>query len=551
MYCKNCGQNNPDWSNYCIHDGTPLKNSSTNQSIKLTPSDGNYCSNCGQNTSVGDNYCSVCGHYLLKLTKVEDEQRVPVQGKQGISSKTKSISWSPRLIIPVLKRTFAPAIIAFVFMLVLNFIFFNFFHAMNEELFEMAFNKTSEDIAYEISKEFDVNVKAPDEVIGFTDFVMLSHQMSPKYELEGMSNIYEEVEKATGKLDLNGESILFILLPLIALFAAGIIYRRKSPEISIQSFLISAVGIGLLYSLMVTILSFFSGFDYKLNLSEAGDSVSIKIDTTYNFFFIFIKSLLIGTGFSLLGMLFSIDYRRITKHLESLMPFGDAIHQGFSAFVRGFALVSVIMIVILAIKVKDLQKSLEWLGNPFVNQLFEQSGMTVVFAGVGLSSLIYSMLHFSPLSFNFTQYGFNGETAGISYSIFSGFKYHGSANELDIAQLDYYISAYDIDLYLKLAIIIPILFLLIAGYFLKSPNRSIYSSLAIFSLVYSLFTVILASMGSIAIEGEMRVLGEQTERLSITLAINLFKVFMGSFIMSYTAGFAGNYLRRLLHKPVK
>ncbi len=550
MYCKNCGQNNPDWSNYCIHDGTPLKNSSTNQSIKLTPSDGNYCSNCGQNTSVGDNYCSVCGHYLLKLTKVEDEQRVPVQGKQRTSSKTKSISWSPRFIIPVLKRTFAPAIIAFVFMLVLNFIFFNFFHAMNEELFEMAFNKTSEDIAYEISKEFDVNVKAPDEVIGFTDFVMLSHQMSPKYELEGMSNIYGEVEKATGKLDLNGESILFILLPLIALFAAGIIYRRKSPEISIQSFLISAVGIGLLYSLMVTILSFFSGFDYKLNLSEAGDSVSIKIDTTYNFFFIFIKSLLIGTGFSLLGMLFSMDYRRITKHLESLMPFGDAIHQGFSAFVRGFALVSVIMIVILAIKVNDLQKSLEWLGNPFVNQLFEQSGMTVVFAGVGLSSLIYSMLHFSPLSFNFTQYGFNGETAGISYSIFSGFKYHGSANELDIAQLDYYISVYDIDLYLKLAIIIPILFLLIAGYFLKSPNRSIYSSLAIFSLVYSLFTVILASMGSIAIEGEMRVIGEQTERLSITLAINLFKVFMGSFIMSYTAGFAGNYLRRLLHKPV-
>ena len=197
------------------------------------------------------------------------------------------------------------------------------------------------------------------------------------------------------------------------------------------------------------------------------------------------------------------------------------------------------------------RRALEWLGNPFINQLFEHSGMTVVFAGVGLSSLIYSMLHFSPLSFNFTQYGFNGETAGISYSIFSGFKYHGSANELDIAQLDYYISAYDIDLYLKLAIIIPILFLLIAGYCLKSPNRSIYISLAIFSLVYSLFTVILASIGSIAIEGEMRILGEQTERVSITLAINLFKVFMGSFIMSYIAGFAGNYLRRLLHKPVK
>ena len=97
MYCKNCGQNNPDWSNYCIHDGTPLKNSSISQSVKLTPSDGNYCSNCGQNTSVADNYCSNCGHYLLKLTKVEDEQRVPTQERQRTSLKKKSISWSPRI----------------------------------------------------------------------------------------------------------------------------------------------------------------------------------------------------------------------------------------------------------------------------------------------------------------------------------------------------------------------------------------------------------------------------------------------------------------------
>ena len=126
------------------------------------------------------------------------------------------------------------------------------------------------------------------------------------------------------------------------------------------------------------------------------------------------------------------------------------------------------------------RRASQWLGNPFVNQLFEHSGMTVMFAGVGLSSLIFSMLHFSPLSFNMTQYGFNGESAGISYSIFSGFKYHGSANELDIAQLDYYISAYDIDLYLKLAIIIPILFLLLAGYYLKSSNRSIYLSISHF-----------------------------------------------------------------------
>ena len=72
------------------------------------------------------------------------------------------------------------------------------------------------------------------------------------------------------------------------------------------------------------------------------------------------------------------------------MPFGDAIHQGFSAFVRGYLhLFLSLWFVVLAIKVNDLQKTYKWLGNPFVNQFFEQSGMTVVFAGVGLSSLIF------------------------------------------------------------------------------------------------------------------------------------------------------------------
>ncbi|WP_338470921.1 zinc ribbon domain-containing protein [Niallia sp. XMNu-256] len=550
MYCKNCGQSNPDWSNYCLHDGTPLKNPTINHSLRFTHNDRNFCSGCGQHTSAVDNYCSICGDHLLKLTEVGEIPKAVTQERQRkIRLPSKLISFTPRGMIHVLKRALIPAIIAFVLMLAFNFLLSTSFNAFNNEMFEMAFHTTPEDMAYEISKEFDANVEAPDEIMKFTDFVMASHQMSPKFELKGTYHLYGEVLKLSSKLSLNGQNVLYMLFPLIALFIAGIIYQRKNPENSIISILIGAAGIGILYSLMVALLSLFSGYNYQLTLSENGDSIFLKIDSSYNFLLTFIKSLFIGTGFSLLGMLFSIDYRRITKHLESLMPFGSAIHQGFAAFIRGFALISVIMIVILAIKANDLQDSLEWLEDPFIHQLFEYSAINVGFTGVVFSTLIYSMLHFSPLSFNITRKGLYEESGGIDYSIFSGFRFHGSANEVDMDQFEYFISAYDIDLYLKLAILIPIIFLLIAGYSLRSTNHSIYLSLAIFSLVYSLFTVILASIGSFTVEGEMTWLGYPSEGLSITLTIHLFKVFIGSFITSYLAGYIGHNLRKVLRKP--
>ena len=228
----------------------------------------------------------------------------------------------------------------------------------------------------------------------------------------------------------------------------------------------------------------------------------------------------------------------------------DAIHEGISAFFRSFAVISIIMIVLLAMKANDLQRSSGMGGHPFLNQLFDHSAIPVVFAGVELSSLIYGMLHFSPLSFKFTEYGLFGSTGEISYSIFSGSNYYGVANEIDFAQLDYFISTYDIDLYLKLAVIIPIVFLLLAGYFMKKSNHSIFITLIIFSLVYSLLTVMVASIGSIAINGEVKILGGESDPISTSLAVSLFKVFIGSFILSYVVGLAGSYLRKLLHKPV-
>jgi hypothetical protein len=358
------------------------------------------------------------------------------------------------------------------------------------------------------------------------------------------TNLEYEEYKGTGEVNSSFSYVLFMIFPILALFAGGIFYRKQNPEISISSFLSGAIGIGLIYSLLLSIFSLFSGFDYDLNLSESGESVLFNLSASYPFFQTFLKALLIGTVFSFLGMLFSINFRQMTIHLEHLIPYGNAVHQGFAAFTRGFITLSIIIITFLAIKLNEWKSSLEWidvLDVPGLSQLLEKTTWAAGYLGVQLSSLIYSMLHFSPLSFTLEG---DGESGGIDYSIFSGFTYLGDAVTEDMSSLEYFFSSYDIDLYLQLAVLIPVLLLLFAGYSMAKSNQSSFKSLAIFSLVYSLFAVSLAAVCAVHVDGMVDIIGESKTILNFSVATSTFKVFIGSFILAYIAGFAGSYLTK-------
>ena len=526
---------------------------------RLANRNSHFCSKCGEKTAAADNYCAGCGQSLLKLTKAEEDLSTmsPPQGSrqenQKIIRSSQAISLQLARIGKVLKRTFMPVLLAFAMMLVFSYILFSFVDASFDQFSERTVGYTPADIVDELSYELDANTEAfeiPKKFLGYTDVVMASHLLTPTYEAEGIANLGQERNKVNGELAIKGKSILLLLIPLIALFAAGIFYRKRNQEISLRLFLSGAIGIGLVYGIFLAIFSMFSGFHYEIKLVEADESVSLKMDAAYPLFFTWIKGFLFGAGFSFLGMLFSINYRHMTKQLARLMPFGEAVHQGFAAFVRGFAVMIVIMVIYLGMKIKDLQKSLEWMNIPFLDHLFEQSSSAVVFMGANLGSIIYSMLHFSPLTIEASGNG-PGETGSITYHIWTGFSMEGAAEELDASELEFLFISNDIELWLKAAILVPVALLIFAGYRLAKTNQANIKSLAVFSAVYAVFVTVLASAASFSFEGSVKVFGEAPEGMSMSLTIGIFKAFIGGFILSLITGITGVYLYKFMPRRIK
>jgi len=538
MYCKNCGKPNQDWSNYCIHDGTVLALGTHEAVNSVTVTKRSFCPDCGNGASEKDNYCRECGQSLFAIK--ENECEVLPVNKISLPKVAFSI---PSL----LKKVLIPAIIAFIIMLALNVLSFRSIHSFYEEVFFSIFQVSPEHMAEEMGAMFDTTVEPPGPLIGLTDHIMLSHGVSPTYHMELTNHVSSYTESGGGELSLKGTFVILLLLPFIALFAAGIVYRRKNEEVSLQNFLTGAMGIGLLYSLLLLILSFFSGFNYKLDLSEAGERIIFEIGTAYSFLHAFLKAFFLGTMVSFFGMLFSIDYRRVTRHLEKIGPYGNAVHQGFAAFVRGFFFFTLIMILILYNKMTDLKVMLLRYGAVDLDHFFDKTFQMVGYLGVQLSSIIYSLLPFSSLSLsNRIDSPYVNENGEILYSIFNGFRMDGDASTGWLADLHYFFNMFHFNVYLKLALVIPILFLLCAGFSMAKYNGFSIQKLAVASLVYSLLMAGLAIICGFEVEAVLDNFEGVRETILIAITVNSLKVWLGSFILAFAAGFAGSFISRYI-----
>lgn len=548
MYCKTCGQSNPDWSNYCSHDGNQIGHNPPVQSLFIKTNETNFCPHCGNGVNMVDQYCTSCGQSLLKYSKPQPSMEMnpePIVQERMEPAAAPAAFFTSLLSKGLLKKVFIPAIVAFAIMLILNYLSFAPINQFYEGIFEDSLGSTPAEFAQEITEEYGSHVEVPDKLFGFTDNVMMSHILSPTYQLKLDVNTYFEEIHGTADLDISFALIAYILFPLIGLFVGGILYRKNNPEISFKSFLSGSFGIGLIYTLLLTALSFFSGFDYQLNLSKSGERVSIDLGTNYPLFQTIVKGFLFGFIFSMLGMLFSINYRRVTKHLEKFIPYGNAVHQGFAAFVRGFISFSIIFVGYLFGKMNDLKEIIGSLHVPELPELLEKTSYAIGLFGIQVSSIFYSMLHFSPLSFHLKA---DGESSGIQYSIFSGFKFTGEAMNGDLIQLEYFFNLFDIDLYFKLAMVIPVIFLLFAGYSMAKANQFSLKSLAISSAVYSLFMVALASFSILNVDGVAEAVEEGKQMFQLSLTVSLIKVFIGSFGLSFAAGYGGMYLKKIFQK---
>lgn len=222
----------------------------------------------------------------------------------------------------------------------------------------------------------------------------------------------DEVDNSNVEIKLSYSYALFLLIPIHTLIAGGIVYRRRqNEEISLYSFLTGSIGIAVNYSIVLSVFHFLVDLIIRFISSNYGESANVDNGTAYFFIEVFIKALTFGIIFSFMGMMFCIDFHKVTNHIECLISFENSVNQGLSAFIRG--ILSVIMVIIMLTKVNVLNNGVEDLGLSLFPSLIEKTTMIAVLAGFQISGLIFSMLHIVPIAFTLETLD---ENVGLDYS---------------------------------------------------------------------------------------------------------------------------------------
>lgn len=547
MYCKTCGTANADHNNYCTHDGSVLLKKQPG--LQLVKKDSIYCSGCGSKAASQDNYCLSCGNALFTYQKTSSELLDKSVLFPASAEKDQSQSWKwPNLNISYLKQALVPTAIAFILMLVINFFVFESTQKYYTDLSnEMPAELDLQELIHSIENETDTELPKLDSLYGFTDMVMASHLNSPTIKLNLKGRVDGEEGHMEGKAGLTLSFLVYLLIPVLSLFISGILYGRNHKEVQIEEKVYTAIGIGLLYGAVLSIFSLFSGFSYDVNIHEEFTKISLDVGTSYSLLQAVLAGFILGTVFSFIGILFSIDYRRFTGHLTQAGAFGQAVHQGFSTFVRGFVIMAGTTILIFISKFNTMKEDLELfvgMGPEVFEKLLEKTTAFAVLIGTQIGSFILGLVHFSPLTFNFDIES-EGESGGISYSLLSGFTSEGDTELEDALFLwDLFGNSSDLSLFLKFAVLVPILLFIWSGYQIAKSGASSFTSLGAYSFTYALFLALLTSISSFSFEFSYRGTDMGLEKNSLFLGVGTIGIFIRSFLFSYLFSYIGTYISR-------
>jgi hypothetical protein len=540
MYCKNCGAENSSTANYCINDGAPLKSIPIKYRNKEQTS--KFCSKCGSKSSALYNYCQDCGSSTIQYTRMKNSNpKLPVSKDRPYQAPV-STNILSGFNLAYIKKAIFPALLAIILLFLMSFSMMKtsekmYNNLLNDEMKCYDINN----LVQLIESETDRDLPKVGKLIGISDIVMLSNLQNPEIAVKVNGEIFGDQGKISADAKSKNGFLIYLLIPFIALFAAGIFagYRNKRRTITERFY--DSLGIGILYALFFTIFSFFAGFSYDVNMHEKQFNIAIDINTHYSFVKTFFMTLLFGIFFSSLGNLFSIRFRKVTGHLAEWIPSGVAIHQAISVPFRGILIIFAILFIYLSSKFADFKEdlSIDLSGSP-LSDILDKSYTIIGTMSVQLGCYLWNLIHLSPLTFMGNEKGIKGT---IEYSIFSGFKTTGEAGDMDIQSLESLISSTDFEMYLKLAILLPILLFIWAGFQMaKQPN--VMKNLLIFSIVYSIIMLGIASFSDVVFSFSAKAM-EDTENMSMELGFKPFGIFIRSLIFSFVFAYLGTWINKL------
>ncbi|WP_042354139.1 zinc ribbon domain-containing protein [Bacillus rubiinfantis] len=537
MYCKSCGAENPASANYCHQDGAFLKSHTVK--YRKQEQSSSFCSNCGETVSSLSNYCQKCGQSLLKYDKEKASTATVLTDTTRVTPDLTKLGKLSALRLHHLKSALIPALIAIVVVFLISFSMMK----STEKLYNGLMDEAMQDSMMTNLIASDTNLLTG-KLIGVTDIIMMANLQNPTVTVKAAGDLgFDSGSISFDVLAQNG-FLLYLLIPFIGLFAAGIYAGRKTRGLDAMNRLTDAAGIAIIYAVFCTIVSLFAGFSHEANMSQMGIKMSLSINTHYSFFKTLLMTLLFGFMFSSLGILFSTNFRRITGNLREMIPAGEAIHQAIAVPFRGILIFFVIIFIALASQIAKFKEQLgfELDGTP-LEDILNKSYSLVASASVQLSTYIWNLLHFASLTLSGQE---EADKGSLSYHLFSGFHMTGEGIDSDLEAISSFIVSSDIGMYLKFALIIPIVLLVWAG-FRIAKQQKVMKNLAIFSVLYAVIMMGIASFTDIGFAATTAE-GGDIYKLSMMLGFSPFSTLIFSFIFAYICAFAGSWIYKLSAK---
>ncbi|MBS2970728.1 zinc ribbon domain-containing protein [Metabacillus sp. KIGAM252] len=533
MYCKICGTANLEHANYCMNDGAVLPKIKKSGVLGYQKSKSLFCSNCGKETGDPTNYCMACGTsqtVYLAAAETVVSPAIPA----GTLNRASAERFFSGFSIALLKKALIPSIIAFAFMLIVSI---GAYLPIKDTLNSLFMDSLSSGPLSSLNElGSDKDLPEPGDIYGYTDTVMAAHFAAPEYHVQAESEFLNN----KGSIELTFLPIFLFLIPAASFILAGYLFGRQDQGGNLAERFRGSLCIGAIYGVLISIFSLFSGFSYHVS----GEGFSVSINAGYPFFQLLFTGLLGGTLLTFMGTLFSKDHRRFTGHLQGRIPFGNSLHQGFSAFIRIYAAFALLFTIFAAFKIQELKDTAgiySFSLGPF-SKLLENAAFFATSFGFQFGSYVLGMTNFIPLSF-FGKGG-NSEEFEFGYSLFTGFYANKSASMADAASINMFLDMNNGPLFLRLCIIIPVLFLIWGGYSLAKNGGSSFLSLSVFSLVFAMMMSILAKVSAYSIKATAGSMYDGQSAFSFSLGINSLILFFSSFIIAFACAFLGRYLAK-------
>jgi hypothetical protein len=450
IYCNQCGTANDDLALYCKKDGHPLKKIEISGEIEVKESQ--FCSHCGHKNGNFAIYCSSCGRSLEKIVEqpnISHDKKTFELPKIDYTKVFQGV-WKPKN----LQTAFIGSIIAIVIAFIGSFLLSKLIEEDNLIGFEFLARESPAIMLEDIQIAAEEAGVSEDKInpFGTLNLFMNANLINQTLEVG-----YSDVERI--EMNFTYGFLLFIVIPLFALFIAGLYVKFKQPKLPISEQLAISVMIGIIYGLLLAFISLFAGFDFTFE--------GVAVQNNFSFMEAIFNGLVLGFFFSLLG-----SYERQAS--ENQLHAGYLVQKSAASFLKVFVAISVIISIVGYFLMKDSLDVIESM--PII-------GIVLLF--VQVSIYILNMVMFNSMKLMATM-GFESEK--VKFSLF------GLSDQRDAPEIFEFLDDQLIYLY-ALAVLTAALFVFFGR---KIRNEKLIKSISLYSISFAfLFTFITINSSTI------------------------------------------------------